>query len=104
MVIKKLRFIRESSPVAELLLVVFTALLQYPNSLIRQTGDIVMEDLLVDCSREKPGQVLWLWKQEEQEEKGGVLCMACLGDAGQIVANYHHIWLQSPKWKHHTAT
>ncbi|KAM7184536.1 Cl channel CLC-3 [Naviculisporaceae sp. PSN 640] len=68
---RRLKFIRESSPVVELLLVVFiTALLQYPNLLIRQTGDVVMEELLVDCSREIPGQVSWLCRQEERADKG----------------------------------
>ena len=41
----------KKSPVLEVALVVLaTALLQYPNRLIRETGDVVMERLLVDCN------------------------------------------------------
>ncbi|KAH8896499.1 putative chloride channel protein [Thozetella sp. PMI_491] len=50
------------SPVLEVAIVVLaTALLQYPNPLIRETGDIVMEKLLVDC---KSGQGSWICEQE----------------------------------------
>ncbi|KGQ08191.1 H(+)/Cl(-) exchange transporter 3 [Beauveria bassiana D1-5] len=41
----------KNSPVLEVCVVVLvTALLQYPNPLIRETGDKVMEQLLVDCN------------------------------------------------------
>ncbi|KAM3563153.1 hypothetical protein MY1884_001404 [Beauveria asiatica] len=41
----------KKSPVLEVCVVVLaTALLQYPNPLIRETGDKVMEQLLVDCN------------------------------------------------------
>ncbi|KAJ3475980.1 hypothetical protein NLG97_g9281 [Lecanicillium saksenae] len=41
----------KKSPVFEVCIVVLvTALLQYPNPLIRETGDKVMEQLLVDCN------------------------------------------------------
>ncbi|KAK8174745.1 chloride channel-like protein 3 [Phyllosticta citribraziliensis] len=42
------------NPVFEVsLVVVITTLLQYPNPLIRQPGDIVIKDLLVDCRNER---------------------------------------------------
>ncbi|OAA62183.1 Chloride channel, core [Cordyceps fumosorosea ARSEF 2679] len=48
---RQLPLIRRSSPVLEVGLVALaTALLQYPNPLIRETGDKVMERLLVDCN------------------------------------------------------
>lgn len=42
----------KNHPVLEVSLVVLvTALLQFPNHLIRSTGDVVLEDLLIDCKR-----------------------------------------------------
>ncbi|KAK3936471.1 chloride channel [Diplogelasinospora grovesii] len=52
-----------SNPVFELSLVVLvTALVQYPNPLIRDTGDIVMAELLVDCHN--VSEQSWLCQQE----------------------------------------
>ncbi|KAK0619058.1 chloride channel [Immersiella caudata] len=57
----------KGNPVLEVFLVVLaTALLQYPNRLIRDTGDVVMAELLVDC---KEPDSSWLCKQEA--EPGG---------------------------------
>ncbi|OIW23516.1 hypothetical protein CONLIGDRAFT_657732 [Coniochaeta ligniaria NRRL 30616] len=57
----------KNNPVFELLLVVFaTAMLQYPNRLIRDTGDIVMEELLVDCNGPSTAYVCL---QEAKEDK-----------------------------------
>lgn len=54
-------------PVLELSLVVLvTALLQYPNPLIREPGDIIMKNLLVDC-RKPEGS--WVCAQEALEDK-----------------------------------
>ncbi|KAH6678357.1 chloride channel [Halenospora varia] len=54
-------------PVLELVLVVFvTALLQYPNPLTREPGDITIKQLLVSC--EKPGGS-WICIQEALEDK-----------------------------------
>jgi len=54
-------------PVFELSLVVLvTALLQYPNPLIREPGDIIMKNLLVDC-RKPEGS--WVCGQEALEDK-----------------------------------
>ncbi|CAI4213593.1 unnamed protein product [Parascedosporium putredinis] len=50
------------NPVFELALVaLITALLQYPNQLIRDPGDIVMERLLVDCNDTRED---WICEQE----------------------------------------
>lgn len=63
---RKISIIRDH-PVLELSIVVLaTALLQFPNRLIRPTGDIVMEELLVDC-REAP--TAWVCVQEAQDDK-----------------------------------
>jgi len=57
----------KNNPVLELSLVVLaTALLQYPNRLIRDTGDIVMADLLADCH--KPDES-WLCRREADGER-----------------------------------
>jgi len=54
-------------PVFELALVVLaTALLQYPNPLTREPGDVIIKNLLVDC-REPEGS--WVCAQEAQEDK-----------------------------------
>lgn len=58
---RRLSFIK-NSPVFELgLVALVTALLQYPNPLIRETGDIVMQRLLVDCNHSEQD---WICQQE----------------------------------------
>ncbi|KAM0443353.1 hypothetical protein ACHAQK_003716 [Fusarium lateritium] len=52
----------KNSPVFEVALVALvTAVLQFPNVLIRETGDIVMQRLLVDCNNIKED---WICQQE----------------------------------------
>ncbi|KAL6918760.1 hypothetical protein FSST1_002786 [Fusarium sambucinum] len=52
----------KNSPVFELVLVTLvTAVLQFPNLLIRETGDIVMQRLLVDCNDIEED---WICQQE----------------------------------------
>ncbi|KAH6656021.1 voltage gated chloride channel, partial [Truncatella angustata] len=59
----------KNHPVLELTLVVLvTAVLQFPNRMIRDTGDVVMSKLLVDCNR--PQEDSWLCAQEWSEHKG----------------------------------
>ncbi|PCD23856.1 hypothetical protein AU210_015370 [Fusarium oxysporum f. sp. radicis-cucumerinum] len=54
----------KNNPVFELALVTFiTAVLQFPNMLIRETGDIVMQRLLVDCNHVDED---WICQQEAQ--------------------------------------
>ncbi|KAF4946272.1 hypothetical protein FGADI_11298 [Fusarium gaditjirri] len=54
----------KNNPVFELALVtLITAVLQFPNMLIRETGDIVMQRLLVDCNHINED---WICQQEAQ--------------------------------------
>ncbi|GJC79801.1 H(+)/Cl(-) exchange transporter 4 [Colletotrichum liriopes] len=54
-------------PVFELCgVVLVTALLQYPNVLIRDTGDVALSKLLVDC-KEPTGE--WICEQEQSSDK-----------------------------------
>ncbi|KAF5971677.1 chloride channel protein [Fusarium bulbicola] len=54
----------KNNPVFELALVtLITAVLQFPNMLIRETGDIVMQRLLVDCNQVNED---WICQQEAQ--------------------------------------
>ncbi|TVY85129.1 H(+)/Cl(-) exchange transporter [Lachnellula suecica] len=58
----------KNHPVLELALVVLaTALLQYPNPVTRDAGDVIIKNLLVDC-RHPSGS--WICEQEAQEYKG----------------------------------
>ncbi|OHW93911.1 voltage gated chloride channel [Colletotrichum incanum] len=54
-------------PVFELCgVVLVTALLQYPNVLIRDTGDVALSKLLVDCKEPTGG---WICEQEQSSDK-----------------------------------
>jgi len=54
-------------PVFELALVVLvTALLQYPNPMTRQPGDVILETLLIDC---KHPEGSWICEQEASQDK-----------------------------------
>jgi chloride channel 3/4/5 len=58
------------SPVLEVFLVVLvTALVQFPNPLVRETGDIVMAELLVDCTNADGARDSWVCEQEASEDK-----------------------------------
>lgn len=58
-------------PVFEVFLVVAaTALLQYPNPLTREPGDIIIKNLLVDC-RDKHPAGSWVCQNEARREGGG---------------------------------
>ncbi|KAF9880681.1 voltage gated chloride channel [Colletotrichum karsti] len=58
-------------PVLELCgVVLVTALLQFPNLLIRDTGDVALSKLLVDCRNPK-GE--WICEQEQSDEKTGYM-------------------------------
>ncbi|RMZ76817.1 hypothetical protein DV738_g4667, partial [Chaetothyriales sp. CBS 135597] len=55
----------KSSPVFEVFLVVLaTALLQFPNPLTREPGDVIIEKLLVDCSHQAPSQASYVCRHE----------------------------------------
>lgn len=54
----------QSHPVLEVALVVLaTALLQYPNPLTRETGDVIIKTLLVDC-RDESSSTTWVCQAE----------------------------------------
>lgn len=54
-------------PVFELSLVVLvTAALQYPNPLVREAGDVIIKNLLVDCQNPKGS---WVCAQEALDDK-----------------------------------
>lgn len=58
----------KNHPVFELSLVVLvTALLQYPNPMTREPGDVIFKSLLVDC---KNPEGSWICAQEASEDKG----------------------------------
>lgn len=60
-------FLIKNHPVFELSLVVLiTALLQYPNPMTREPGDVILKTLLVDC-RHPHGS--WICIQEASENK-----------------------------------
>ncbi|KAF2238196.1 hypothetical protein EV356DRAFT_428419, partial [Viridothelium virens] len=55
-------------PVFEVALVVLvTALLQYPNPVIREPGDVVIKNLLIDC-RGAHGYSSWVCKNEQRDD------------------------------------
>ncbi|KAF5709417.1 CLC chloride channel [Fusarium mundagurra] len=59
----------KNNPVFELALVtLITAVLQFPNMMIRETGDIVMQRLLVDCNHAEED---WVCQQEAQDTGKG---------------------------------
>lgn len=47
---RQISFIKKSPVLEVFIVVLITACIQYPNPLIRDTGDIIMERLLVDCN------------------------------------------------------
>lgn len=59
-------------PVFEIFLVVLlTSALQYPNRLIRSTGDVVMADLLVDCNEPEDVEMSYVCEMEALQDKSG---------------------------------
>ncbi|WYZ41245.1 hypothetical protein EsH8_V_000140 [Colletotrichum jinshuiense] len=70
-------------PVLELCgVVLVTALLQYPNVLIRDTGDVALSRLLVDCKQPR-GQ--WICEQEEKSERTGYMLRLAAGTAVKLL-------------------
>lgn len=59
-------------PVFEIFLVVLlTSVLQYPNRLIRSTGDVVMAELLVDCNEPEDVEISYVCEMEALQDKSG---------------------------------
>ncbi len=70
-------------PVFEVFLVVLvTSLLQYPNPLTREPGDIIIKNLLVDC-RVPTGS--WVCDQEAQADKNGYYGWLAYGTTVKLV-------------------
>jgi chloride channel 3/4/5 len=70
-------------PVFELSLVVLvTALLQYPNPLTREPGDVIIKNLLVDC-RHPEGS--WICSQEALEDKSRYYGWLIYGTAVKLI-------------------
>lgn len=61
----------KNNPVLEVFLVVLaTTLLQYPNPLTREPGDVVIKNLLVDC-RNAASRTTWVCTNEARAANGG---------------------------------
>ncbi|KAF1984653.1 chloride channel-like protein 3 [Aulographum hederae CBS 113979] len=61
----------KKNPVLEVALVVLaTALLQFPNPLIREPGDIIIKNLLVDCRGPKAAET-WVCRNEARDDGHG---------------------------------
>lgn len=62
-------YLIKAYPVFEVFLIVAaTALIQYPNPMIREPGDIVVKKLLVDCNSVSAAEE-WVCKQEAQSDR-----------------------------------
>ncbi|EFQ31493.1 voltage gated chloride channel [Colletotrichum graminicola] len=70
-------------PVLELCgVVLVTALLQYPNVLIRDTGDVSLSKLLVDC-KDPTGE--WICEQERSDDRTGYMLRLAGGAVVKLV-------------------
>jgi len=70
-------------PVFEVVLVVLaTALLQYPNPMTREPGDIIIKNLLIDCRGSKDS---WVCQREASEDKSGYIGWLVYGTAVKLV-------------------
>lgn len=61
----------KNNPLLEVVLVVLaTGLLQYPNPLTREPGDVIIKNLLVDCRGTEPS---WVCRMERQDDRSGYI-------------------------------
>lgn len=73
----------KNHPVFEVFLVVLaTALLQYPNPMTREPGDIIIKNLLVDCRSSKNS---WVCQREASEDKSRYIGWLVYGTAVKLV-------------------
>lgn len=75
-------------PVFEVFLVVLvTVLLQYPNPLIREPGDIVIKNLLVNCQGASPDVATsWVCENEKRtDDKGDYIAWLASGSAIKLI-------------------
>lgn len=76
----------KSSPVLEVSIVVLvTALLQYPNRLIRSTGDIVVSELLVSCNSASSIHESYVCQQEALASKSAYYAWLATGTLVKLV-------------------
>jgi chloride channel 3/4/5 len=74
----------KNNPVFEVLLVVLaTALIQYPNPLTREPGDIIIKNLLVDCGDGIEGS--WVCEHENSHEKSKYVGWLVYGTLAKLV-------------------
>ncbi|MCJ1478641.1 hypothetical protein MMC13_007322 [Lambiella insularis] len=70
-------------PVFEVFLVVLaTALLQYPNPITREPGDVIIKNLLMDCRTSKDS---WVCHQEEEEDRSRYVGWLIYGTTVKLV-------------------
>ena len=73
----------KNNPVFEVFLVVLaTALLQYPNPITREPGDIIIKNLLVDCRSSKDS---WVCQQEASKDSSGYVGWLIYGTIVKLV-------------------
>ncbi|KAK0115400.1 hypothetical protein ONS96_013856 [Cadophora gregata f. sp. sojae] len=73
----------KNHPVFELsLVVIVTALLQFPNPLTREAGDVIIKNLLVDCRRQDSS---WVCEQEALDDKSSYYGWLVYGTAVKLV-------------------
>ena len=74
----------KNNPVFEVLLVVLaTALIQYPNPLTREPGDVIIKNLLVDCGGKIQGS--WVCEYERASEKSKYIGWLVYGTLSKLV-------------------
>lgn len=74
----------KNNPVFEVFLVVLTtALIQYPNPLTREPGDIIIKNLLVDCGGGRKGS--WICDHENSAEKSKYIGWLVYGTLAKLI-------------------
>ncbi|KZF26503.1 chloride channel-like protein 3 [Xylona heveae TC161] len=79
---RKLSIIRNYPVFETALVVLITALLQYPNPLTRDTGDLILKQLLVDCS--EPG-TSWVCQMESKSSRSDYIGWLVYGTLVKLV-------------------
>ncbi len=75
----------KNHPVFEVFLVVLaTGLLQYPNPLTREPGDVIIKNLLVDC-RGSSASNTWVCEMEAREDRGLYIGWLAYGTVVKLV-------------------
>ena len=70
-------------PVLEVALVVLaTALIQYPNPMTREPGDVIIKNLLVDCREPSKS---WICEMEAQEDRSGYVGWLVYGTFAKLI-------------------